>query len=190
MPESVSPDAVSVDDVQPWADAAPDALPTFEGFVASRSRALWRSAWLLTGDEQRAEDLLQTALVKVWRHWGRVARDGSVEGYAKRALVSTYTDWWRRKWRGETPTEVLPESAEESSSTEQAELRHDLLAALATLTRGQRVVVVLRYFEDLTEAETAALMGCSVGTVKSQTAKAMKALRSSPLLIDEPEEDR
>jgi RNA polymerase sigma-70 factor (sigma-E family) len=186
------PEAVSVDDVQPSADVPSDEPPSFDVFVATRSRALWRSAWLLTGDEQKAEDLLQTALVKVWRRWSTIARDGSVEGYARRALVTTYTDWWRRRWTGEVPTDVLPERGSAASTTDLADTRRDLLHALAALTRGQRAVVVLRYFEELTEAETADALGCSVGTVKSQTSRAMKALRASPLLADETEneEDR
>src|SRR6478735_5054378 len=160
--------------------------PSFEDFVAARSAALWRSAWLLTGDAQRAEDLLQTALVKVWRRWSKIAKDGAVEGYARRALVTTYTDWWRRRWTGEVPTETLADGVSDAPA-ELADLRHDLLSALSRLSRGQRAVVVLRYFEDLTEVETAAALGCSVGTVKSQHNRALAALRSSPLLADDEE---
>ncbi len=183
------PRVVSVDDVPPTAHVSSDEPPSFDEFVASRSRALWRSAWLLTGDAQRAEDLLQTTLVKVWRRWPKVAKDGSVEGYARRALVTTYTDWWRRKWTGEVPTEVMPEHPSGTEGgADLAETRHDLVAALARLSRGQRAVVVLRYFEDLTETETAATLGCSVGTVKSQHSRAMAALRSSSLLSNNDEE--
>jgi RNA polymerase sigma factor (sigma-70 family) len=103
--------------------------------------------------------------------------------------VTTYTDWWRRKWGGETPTDVLPEHGTQAA-TDQSDARRDLMRALATLSRGQRAVIVLRYFEDLSESETATTLGCSVGTVKSQTARAMRALRSSPLLSDEREDDR
>src|SRR6478609_11697455 len=105
------PRATSVDDVPSSASVSAEEAPTFDVFVATRSRALWRSAWLLTGDDQKAEDLLQTALVKVWRRWSKIAKDGSVEAYARRALVTTYTDWWRRKWTGEVPTEPMPEPA-------------------------------------------------------------------------------
>src|SRR3954449_8841744 len=105
------PETVDVDDAQECVGVASDLglVPSFDEFVAARSGALWRSAWLLTGDEQKAEDLLQTALVKVWRRWSTIARDGAVEGYARRALVTTYTDWWRRKWRSEVPTDLVPE---------------------------------------------------------------------------------
>jgi RNA polymerase sigma-70 factor (sigma-E family) len=159
------------------------AVPlTFEEFVAARSGALWRSAWLLTGDPHKAEDLLQTALLKAWRRWSSIAGDGAVEGYVRRTLVTTYTDWWRRKWRAEVPTEVLPEH---SADVADLSIRYDVLAALATLTRGQRAVVVLRYFDDLTEQQAADTLGCSVGTVKSQAARALSALRTSPLLAEE-----
>lgn len=176
------------------ADAhASSAAPiSFEHFVTARSGDLWRSAFLLTGDAHRAEDLLQTALLKAWRHWDKVARDGAVEGYVRRALVTTYTDWWRRKWNGEVPTEKLPvkggSSTERRQEDDEASQRQDVLSALATLTRGQRAVVVLRYFDDLSEQQTAAALGCSIGTVKSQSSRALARLRRSPLLRD-PDED-
>ena len=86
-----------------------DGGPTFEEFVATRGRDLWRSAWLLTGDAHKAEDLVQTALMKCWRRWSSIANDGAVEAYVRRAMVTTYTDWWRRKWRSELPTADLPD---------------------------------------------------------------------------------
>jgi RNA polymerase sigma-70 factor (sigma-E family) len=160
---------------------------SFEDFVAARGSDLWRSAWLLTGDAHKAEDLVQTALLKCWRRWDSIARDGAVEGYVRRVLVSTYTDWWRRRWTGEVPTEAVPDVVA-AGEQDLAEQRRDVLVALATLTRGQRAVLVLRYFEDLTEAETAAVLGVTVGTVKSQAARAMRALRSSPALTEPSEE--
>ena len=148
--------------------------------MATRSRALWRSAWLLTGDEHKAEDLVQTALLKVWRRWGSITRDGSAEAYARRVLGTTYTDWWRRRWNAEVPAADVPDTPTEQGPDR--DLRHDLLRALATLSRGQRAVVVLRFFEDLSEADTAAALGCSVGTVKSQQSRALATLRNSPIL--------
>ncbi|WP_183096160.1 SigE family RNA polymerase sigma factor [Nocardioides stalactiti] len=150
----------------------------FVAFVAARGDALWRSAWLLTGDHQLAEDLVQTALAKSWRAWARVGPE-SFEAYVRRVLFTTYISWWRRKWRGERPTADLPETP---STTHDADARNDLVAALAQLPRGQRAVVVLRYFEDLTEQQTADALGISVGTVKSQCSRALGALRSSPHL--------
>ena len=152
----------------------------FEDFVAARSTALWRSAYLLTGDRQRAEDLLQTALVKAWRRWDSITRREAVESYVRAAIATTYTDWWRRRWNGEVPTGELPERAVPSEAAG-VEVRQDVLAALARLPRGQRAVVVLRYFDDLTEQQTADTLGISVGTVKSQTSRALAALRTSPL---------
>jgi RNA polymerase sigma-70 factor (sigma-E family) len=149
---------------------------TFDEFVAARSRALLRTAYLLTHDHASAEDLLQTALAKAWFAWRRI--DGNPEPYVRRILVNTYATWWRRRWNGEQPTEQLPEHAAEESGTEPT----DLWRAMERLPRRQRAVVVLRYFEDLTEAQTADLLGCSVGTVKSQTSKALAKLRIDPAL--------
>jgi RNA polymerase sigma-70 factor (sigma-E family) len=160
----------------------------FEAFVVARSQALLRSAFLLTRDAAAAEDLLQTALARSWSAWARI--DDDPEPYVRRVLVNTYTSWWRRKWRGEVPTEVLPDReagtagaarpAAAGSGTS-IEDRLVLWQALGRLTRKQRAVVVLRYLEDLTEAETARILGVSVGTVKSQTSKALAALRVDPL---------
>jgi len=148
----------------------------FDAFVASRGNALWRSAWLLTGDAHLAEDLVQTARGKSFPAFERVSRDGSFGAYVRRVLFTTYAAWWRRRWNGERPTEVLPETAAEDPGSDG---RQDLARALAGLPKGQRAVVVLRYVEDLTEAQTADLLGISVGTVKSQTARALAALRAS-----------
>ena len=158
--------------------------PTFEEFVASRARDLWRTAWLLTGDSHKAEDLVQTTLAKCWSRWSSIGRKGSPEAYVRRVMVNTYTDWWRRKWNGERPTEALPERAVPLDWS--VDERHDALAALAGLPRGQRAVLVLRFYEDLTEAQTAEVLGISVGTVKSQTSRALSALRSSPILQGQP----
>jgi RNA polymerase sigma-70 factor (sigma-E family) len=155
----------------------------FEEFVASRGRDLWRTAWLLTGDAHKAEDLVQTALMKCWRRWSSIADDGAVEAYVRRTMVTTYTDWWRRRWNAEQPTDDLPDVVHRDADGGD---RHDTLAALASLPRGQRAVIVLRFYEDLTEAQTAAALGISVGTVKSQTSRALSALRSSKILQEQP----
>ena len=152
----------------------------FEAFVAARSGQLLRTAYLLTHDHGLAEDLVQTALAKSWFAWSRI--EGDPEPYVRKVLVNTYSSWWRRRWTGEHPTEVLPETGtdEPADPTD----RTDLWAALERLPRRQRAVIVLRYFEDLTEAETARLLGCTVGTVKSQTSKAFAKLRIDPALLD------
>src|SRR5699024_4476747 len=107
------------------------------------------------------------ALGKTWQHWGRVRRAASPEAYVRRVLFTTYAAWWRRRWRGEVPSDPMPEADAEDEGA-RVDVRRDVAAALSTLPKGQRAVVVLRYFEDLSEAQTAQLLGCSVGTVKSQ----------------------
>jgi RNA polymerase sigma-70 factor (sigma-E family) len=156
----------------------PQAGATFDEFVAARSRALLRTAYLLTHDHALAEDLLQTALARAWFAWRRI--DGNPDPYVRRILVNTYASWWRRKWNGEHPTDELPERPTDESGTEPT----DLWQAMERLPRRQRAVVVLRYFEDLTEAQTAELLGCSVGTVKSQCSKALAKLRIDPALTE------
>ncbi|HET7734849.1 MAG TPA: SigE family RNA polymerase sigma factor [Nocardioidaceae bacterium] len=153
----------------------------FDEFVAARSTALLRTAYLLTRDHGRAEDLLQTALAKGWLAWSRIESDP--ESYVRKIMVNTYSTWWRRRWNDERPTEQLPDQGYADADTT---IRGDLWTALGNLPRGQRAVVVLRFFEDLTEAETARLLGCSVGTVKSQAARALARLRIDEALMDEP----
>jgi RNA polymerase sigma-70 factor (sigma-E family) len=155
--------------------------PDFDAFVAARSDALMRTAYLLTRDHALAEDLLQSALAKSWFAWSRIT--GHPEPYVRRVLVNTYASWWRRKWNGELATEDLPENAE--ATTDGRESSHDLWQAVGRLPRRQRAVVVLRYFEDLSDAETARLLGCSVGTVKSQTSKALAKLRIDPAMVED-----
>lgn len=155
----------------------------FDEFVASRGDALWRSAWLLTGDAHLAEDLVQTALGKSYPAFERIVRDGSFEAYVRRIMFTTYAAWWRRRWNVERPTAELPESTGPAPTSE---AKQDLVAALGALPRGQRAVVVLRFFEDLTEKQTAELLGVSIGTVKSQNARALAALRASaPVWFEE-----
>lgn len=151
----------------------------FRDFVASRSPALTRTAYLLTGDWQRAEDLLQTALLHCYRRWSSL---DDPEAYVKRTMVTTVTGWRRRRWVGEVPTAVLPDRATGRDAPGEADARLDLLRLLADLGPRQRAVIVLRFYEDMSEAEAAALLGCAVGTVKSQTARALDRLRTSPRL--------
>lgn len=151
----------------------------FREFIVARSPALLRSAELITGDLQLAQDLVQTALAKAWPRWKRL---DSPEAYVRTAMVRTYLTWRRRRWRAEAPTALLPESGAPAADHD---LRIAVSAALATLAARQRAVLVLRYLDDLTEAQTAAAMGCSVGTVKSQTSKALARLRDAGLLAQE-----
>jgi RNA polymerase sigma-70 factor (sigma-E family) len=156
-----------------------DSEQAFAAYVVARRRALLRSAWLLTGDWHLAEDLVQTALAKAYLAWRRM---DAPDAYVRRVLMTTYVTWWRRRWNGEQPTADLPDTA--VAHGDDYDVRHQVYDVLRTLPRRQRAVVVLRYFEDLTEAETAAALGCSVGTVKSQNARAMARLRASSALAD------
>jgi RNA polymerase sigma-70 factor (sigma-E family) len=155
----------------------------FEEFVAWRSPALLRTAWLLTGSSESAKDLVQSTLVTVWPRWGSIRRTDDPEVYVRQVMVHTYAKWWRRRWRGEVPTEVLPDRAVDDPAFAAVDVRESVRRALADLPRGQRAVVVLRHFDDFTEAQTARALGCSVGTVKSQHSRAMAALRTSPYLV-------
>ncbi|MEV1287166.1 SigE family RNA polymerase sigma factor [Micromonospora sp. NPDC049679] len=148
----------------------------FREFVAARSAALLRTAYLLAGDWATAEDLLQTALTKTYLAWKRLGEIEAVEPYARRVLVNTATSWWRRRWHGERPTEVLPERAAPDRIEEQLE-RDALWRHVKALPARQRAVLVLRFYEDLSEAQTAALLDISPGTVKSQTSRALNTLR-------------
>ncbi|MCM2420524.1 SigE family RNA polymerase sigma factor [Streptomyces sp. RKAG293] len=150
--------------------------PDFEEFVAARGPRLLRVAWLLTGDAHLAEDLLQTVLAKAWPQWHRIA-DGSPEAYLRKALITTHASWWRRRWRGEVPHGDLPESADRADAFAGVDLEQTLAVAVRRLPVRQRAVVVLRYFEDLSVEETAGVLGCTTGTVKSQASKALRSLR-------------
>ncbi|MFH8616678.1 SigE family RNA polymerase sigma factor [Streptomyces sp. NPDC017979] len=154
----------------------------FDTFVAARGPRLLRIAWLLTGDAHLAEDLLQTVLAKVWPKWDKIAHDRP-EAYIRAALVNTHTSWWRRRWRGEVPHGELPDQPGRWSTPghdpyASVDLEQSLAAAVRALPPRQRAVVVLRYFEDLSVEETAATLGCTPGTVKSQSAKALRTLRT------------
>lgn len=154
----------------------------FRDFVAARSAALVRSAWLLTGDETAAQDLVQAALVKTWARWARLARQDAPEAYVRRVMLSTFLTWNRRRWRGEFQVAAVPDRPELWDGAAEADVRRAVAEALRTLPRRQRAVVVLRFFDDLTEAQAADVLGCLVGTVKSQTSKAMSRLRGCPQL--------
>jgi RNA polymerase sigma-70 factor (sigma-E family) len=140
---------------------------------------LLRVAYLLTRDWALAEDLLQTSLAKTWSVWRRI--EGDPEPYVRRVLVNTYTSWWRRRWNGERPASELPERPSADSHRE-VDDRDQVVRALRRLPRQQRAVLVLRYYEDLSEAEIAETLGISGGTVKSHAAKGLANLRLDPSL--------
>lgn len=150
----------------------------FAELVAAKGAALRRSAYLMCGDWHLAEDLVQGVFVKLHLHWHRVRRQDGVDAYLRTVLFRTFVDSRRLKWRRESPAEYVPDS--QAPVAEPHDDRDVLVAALRRLPPRQRAVVVLRYWEDLSIEETAGLLGCAVGTVKSQTAKGLATLR--PLL--------
>jgi RNA polymerase sigma-70 factor (sigma-E family) len=159
-------------------DGAPEG---FAEFVAARSSSLLRYAWLLTGDAARAEDLLQTVLAKAWRRWSAIDSGGAPEAYVRKALYTTYLSWWRR-WGGEVPAERQPEPADHGDLAAETANRDAVRRALARLSRQQRAVVLLRYVEDLSVERTAEVLGCSAATVRVQSSRALRSLRTDPNL--------
>ncbi len=154
----------------------------FVEFVEARQHALLRFAYLLTSDHHTAEDLVQTALAKTYLTWDRLRDRGAIDAYVRRIIVNENTSLWRRAWRrNERSAEYLPESADTPGSGADAETRDAMWQVVQTLPAKQRAAVVLRYYEDLTEADTAAVLGCSIGNVKSQTSRAIAAMRASVL---------
>jgi RNA polymerase sigma-70 factor (sigma-E family) len=158
----------------------------FSEFVAVRYAALARSAFLLLGDRGHAEDLVQSALIKTLAGWSRLASPVAAEAYTRTTMVRLAGRWARRRWRGEIPSDRRQELVDAGT---EPDLGLDVHAALATLPWPQRAVLVLRYFDDLSEAETATILRCSPGTVKSRASRAIAQLRTSGLL-DAPKEAR
>jgi RNA polymerase sigma-70 factor (sigma-E family) len=153
----------------------------FAAYLAARQASLLRTAYLLTGNRHDAEDLVQTAFAKLYLSWDKVRDQGSMDGYVRRILVNEHSSLWRRAWkrrehsaaaetlhRHEPPHHDLPDDGSSAA----------LWDVVQTLPRRARAVVVLRYYEELSEAETAAVLGISVGTVKSQTSRALATLRA------------
>jgi RNA polymerase sigma-70 factor (sigma-E family) len=150
----------------------------YREFVASRHTTLFRVAMLLTGHRQDAEDLLQTALTKLAVHWTRVGRSASVDAYVRKILYHQQISRWRsRRYRSEHVTADPPDTGAVGDLAHDSALRVTLATVLGQLTRRQRAVIVLRYFEDLPEAEVAQILGCGVGTVRSQTHRSLARLR-------------
>jgi RNA polymerase sigma-70 factor (sigma-E family) len=156
----------------------------FESWLVAREPALQRLAHLLTGDEHTARDLVQTTLAKLYLAWDRLDDREHLDGYARKVLVNEHRSAWRRPWRrAEQLTETPPEVP--VASSEYDGQRDAVWAFVQSLPPRQRAVIVLRYYEDLTEAEIADVLGISPGTVKSQASRALAALRARL-----PEEER
>jgi RNA polymerase sigma-70 factor (sigma-E family) len=149
----------------------------FHEFVMSRGRSLLHSAYLLTGNVADAEDLVQSALAKTYQAWDRIEDRNALDGYVRRAMVNTQISWWRRRKVDEYPTDDIPDQPVADSSVSSDE--HDALRrAIERLPQRMRAAVVLRFFEDMTEAEVAEVLGVSLGTVKSTVSRAVAKLRT------------
>jgi RNA polymerase sigma-70 factor (sigma-E family) len=147
----------------------------FEDFVSREQPALLRLAVLLAGDRGHAEDLVQTALLKTYRHWGRITRGGEPTAYVRRVLVTTHTSWRRRLSTTEQVVETLPDCADPTVVPDDDE---ELRAALRALPPRMRTAVVLRFYADLSERQTAELMSCSASAVNTQTTRGLARLRT------------
>jgi len=157
---------------------------SFRRFAVEHAVRLRRSAYLLCGDWYFAEDLMQQSLIKIYRSWSRVQKDDSLANYGRTVLLRTWLDEKRRPWRRSEQTEAaVPERGDDARGPDDSPERlwaRDLVhQGLLRLPPRQRAVLVLRYFDDLSVAEAASVMGCSQGTVKSQTARGLDALRES-----------
>jgi RNA polymerase sigma-70 factor (sigma-E family) len=148
---------------------------SFEAFVRARLPALLRFAYAVCGDPHTAADLVQDALERTGLHWSRIDRSGDAEAYVRRAIVNGRTSRWR-KLRRESLVDVVPERQPYDDRPGHDETLWQLLT---TLPRRQRAVLVLRYYEDMSEQQIAATLGCAPGTVKSQASKALAKLRTA-----------
>ena len=153
------------------------APPGFEEFVTFRSARLLRAAFQLTHDWALAEDLMQTALAKTWRAWSRLSGENDPEPYVRKIMFNTYATWWHRRWNHENPTDTMPDRSDALRPLGQIDDRDEVWRAIGRLPKRQRAAIVLRYFEDLTEAQTAEILDCSIGNVKSLTSRALASLR-------------
>ncbi|WP_436775579.1 SigE family RNA polymerase sigma factor [Yinghuangia sp. YIM S09857] len=158
---------------------SPDEAAEFHEFVQARWARLVRTAYLLTGDHGEAEDLAQNTLVRVYAAWHRVRSADSPDAYLRRMLVNTNAARFRKKRITQLLGAEAPDRGE-ADSTDRIGQRDALMRALAQLPTRQRAAVVLRYWDDLPETEVAAILGCSVGTVKSQASKGLAKLRADP----------
>ena len=152
----------------------------FAAYLAARQPSLMRTAYLLTGNRHDAEDLVQTAFAKLYLSWDKVRNHGSIDGYVRRILVNEHNSLWRRAWKKRehaADDSVLHGLDKPHHDTYDDGLGDAVWDVVQTLPRKARAVVVLRYYEEMSEAETAAVLGISVGTVKSQTSRALATLR-------------
>jgi len=188
------PDPPGLPHPGPIGSVGGDLADEFDAFVRARTTSLLRSAFLLTGDKHLAEDLVQNALIRTHRSWRNLHRTGNAEAYTRKVMYHLQVAWWRRGRVAESSLAEIqgrlgdagatgrPDPADHASTSA---VRLTLQAALLRLTNSQRAVLVLRFFEDRSEADTAEILQVSVGTVKSQTAKALARLRTIAPELDE-----
>ncbi|HZE41254.1 MAG TPA: SigE family RNA polymerase sigma factor [Stackebrandtia sp.] len=150
----------------------------FDEFARARTPALLRSAFLLTGDQHLAEDLVQTALAKTLLAWKRLQRTENAEAYTRKVMYHLQVGWWRRRARERAVLQLVDRPDTQADASEDIARQIALHQALQRLTKRQRAVLVLRFFEDRGVNDTARILGCTVGTVKSQTAKALLRMRA------------
>jgi RNA polymerase sigma-70 factor (sigma-E family) len=155
----------------------------FTAYVRDRGPVLLRTARSMTANPSDAEDLLQTALAKTYLVWDRISDHRALDGYVRRTLVNTRTSQWRKRRVDEFACDELPETGPSTPDMSEQQAQHDALwHAVSRLPARQRAMVVLRYFEDLSEVQTAQVLGVSVGTVKSAVSRALVKLRADPEL--------
>jgi RNA polymerase sigma-70 factor (sigma-E family) len=153
------------------------AATAFSEFASARSASLFRTAYLIVGgDHQLAQDLLQESLIKTYLAWPRLRDPSKAEAYTRKAIVTTAISWRRRRSFHERPTDPLPDTALPDAG-EAVTTHASMVTQLRTLPPRQRAAIVLRYYQDLSEAQTADVMGCSVGAVKSQVSTGLARLR-------------
>ncbi len=150
----------------------------FSAYVQARGRAWERYAYALTGDAHRAQDLVQSVLLKAYRHWSRISAIEQPDAYIRRMLTNGYLDWKRRRGNSEVPTDVLPDVDSGPDPAIGVVDRDELQRALLELSPHQRTVLVLRHLEGQGDEEIAALLGCSVGTVRSHAARGRARVRA------------
>ena len=187
MPEPDRPatGAVAVADRNQARDA------DFAAYLAARQPSLLRTAYLLTGNRHDAEDLVQTAFAKLYLSWDKVRDQGSMDAYVRRILVNEHNSLWRRAWKRREHSQETPVLDRPVHDAYDEGARSALWDVVQTLPRKARAVVVLRYYEELTEAEVADVLGITVGTVKSQASRALATLRTrTPAALDPREEER
>ena len=150
----------------------------FAAFVRARQNALVRFGYLLTGDRMSGEDLTQTALARLYLKWDTIRQTEAMEAWVRRVMVNEHASWWRRAWRHRERLDFDTAHSDSNTGPQSAPFDDDLWRQVLALPPRQRAAIALRFYEDLSEAQTAEILGCSIGTVKSQTHRALAALRA------------